>query len=179
MHQYFKFSESQLNRTDKENFNQLANEIGCDEKKFADLMDYLFNGNKREQQMASYVLAHVFNKYPELIYPYENDLIKALSDYKHIALKRVLLKIFQTVEVNEENEGILLEAAFDSLSGNEPIAVKVFAMTVIYQIGKKYPEILHELKICIEDQLPYGSAGFQNRGMKILNAINKKEKRGS
>ena len=62
--------------------------------------------------------------------------------------------------------------AFELLiSRKEPVAVKVFAMTVLYNLSQEIPEIKSELKIVLEDQLPYGSAGFKNRGAKIISKL--------
>ena len=46
-------------------------------------------------------------------------------------------------------------------------------MTVLYNITLKIPELADELKIIIEDQMPYGSAGFKSRGKKILKGLQK------
>jgi hypothetical protein len=46
-------------------------------------------------------------------------------------------------------------------------------MTVLFNIVKKYPELKDELKMSIEDQLPYGSAGFKSRGRRILKSLEK------
>ena len=39
---------------------------------------------------------------------------------------------------------------------------------IIFEMGKKEPDLFHELKILIEDQLPTGSSGFKARGKKYL-----------
>ena len=58
---------------------------------------------------------------------------------------------------------------------NEAIAVKAFSMTVIYNNGKQYPEILDELAISIQNQmnLPSASSGIKAHGRKILLKIQK------
>jgi len=53
----------------------------------------------------------------------------------------------------------------------EPIAIRVFAMTVLANLADTYPEIKGELIAVIEDQMPYGSAGFISRGKKILKKL--------
>jgi hypothetical protein len=49
--------------------------------------------------------------------------------------------------------------------------VKVFGMTVLANLCEKLPELKNELRIIIEDQMPYGSAGFKSRGSKILKKL--------
>ena len=70
--------------------------------------------------------------------------------------------------------GAVADICFKFLnSAKEAIAVKVFAMDVLLNIVGKFPEMKEELKISIKDQLPFGSAGFQNRGTKILKLLDK------
>jgi hypothetical protein len=57
------------------------------------------------------------------------------------------------------------------MNKKEPIAVKVFSMTVLANLSKSSPDIKKELRIAIEDQLPYGSAGFVSRAKKVLKEI--------
>ncbi len=93
-----------------------------------------------------------------------------------MAVKRNTLKILQFVDIPEDLLGITADICFRLLNdGKEPIAVKVFAMTVIFNIVKKYPELNEELKISIEEQMPFASAGFKSRGNKILKALLKME----
>jgi hypothetical protein len=45
-------------------------------------------------------------------------------------------------------------------------------MTVLGNLTMALPELGKELAILIEDELPYGSAGFVSRGRKVLKQIN-------
>ena len=40
-------------------------------------------------------------------------------------------------------------------SPTETVAVKAFALTVLGNLSKQYPEILPEIKLMIEEQLPH------------------------
>lgn len=69
---------------------------------------------------------------------------------------------------------------FDTLnSGREPVAVKVFSMTVLFNIVQVYPELSEELEISIEEQMPFGSGGFKSRGRKVLKDLSKLWSRAS
>jgi hypothetical protein len=46
-------------------------------------------------------------------------------------------------------------------------------MDVIFNIVKKFPELKEELKLAIEEQMPFGSAGYKSHGGKVLKALNK------
>ena len=60
-------------------------------------------------------------------------------------------------------------------SSTEALAVKVFSMTVLSNLAKQYPEIVPEIKIVIEDQLPHQSAGFKSRAKKVLKDLDKRQ----
>ena len=78
----------------------------------------------------------------------------------------------QDVDVPENLIGEVVDICFGLMeSNNTPIAVKVFSMTVLANISIKEPDLKNELALIIEDQMPYGSVGFRNRGAKILNKI--------
>ncbi|GHN02752.1 hypothetical protein WSM22_42410 [Cytophagales bacterium WSM2-2] len=53
----------------------------------------------------------------------------------------------------------------------EPVAVRVFSMTVLGNLAVKVPELRNELIPLIEDQMPYVSAGFVSRGRKVLKQL--------
>ena len=46
-------------------------------------------------------------------------------------------------------------------------------MEILFREAKKEPDLFHEIKILINDQMPLGSPGFKNKGQKILNYIHK------
>ena len=72
------------------------------------------------------------------------------------------------INIPEELWGETIEICFRFLSGNEAVAIKVFSMSVLYNLSLNVPEIITELKVVIEDHLPYGSAGFKSRARKVL-----------
>ena len=78
-------------------------------------------------------------------------------------------------EMYEESyEGIINHFICFSFLQNpkEPIAVRVFSMTVLAQIAKKQPGLKKELTLMIEDQLPYAGPAFRSRARKVLWELN-------
>ncbi len=165
--------EALLEEHSKAQALKIMNYIGDSPKRFAQLMECFFDDEWRLNQVAAYTMNHVVEKNPQLFDPYVKEAIENLKSPKHVAVKRNTLRIFQTHEVPEELQGTLLNLAFDFLaSPKEAIAIKVFSMGIIFEMGKKEPDLFHELKILIEDQLPTGSSGFKARGKKYLKYIN-------
>ncbi len=163
-----------LNEHSKANTLFIANHIGNDKKKFRKLMKIFSGNNLRATQGAAWVLSMCCDRNPELIIPYLNELVLNLKKEIPVAVKRNTVRILQQVDIPEELYGETVDICFNLLNdSNEPIAVKVFSMTVLFNIIQFIPELKNELRICIEDQMPYGSAGFKSRGKKILRSLNK------
>lgn len=154
---------------------KIVSEICQSNNKMGDLMNCFIEGPVQITQRAAWPISFIAEKHPELLNEYYPIFIKLLNTQnKHNSINRNILRAFQYVEVPQKHEGAILDVCFKLLnSSSEPIAVKAFAITVIYNLSKKYPDIIPELKASIEALLPNASAGLKNRGNKILNAIKK------
>ena len=154
----------------------IAEYIGEDANRFDMLMQLFFCGNYQIKQRSAWVVGICCEKHPSLITPYLKKVIQNLRNDVHDAVKRNSVKVLQNVDLPDELLGEAADVCFQLLSSRtEPVAVKVFSMTVLLNIVKKVPELKNELKIIIEDQIPYGSAGFLSRGKKTLKALEKIE----
>jgi len=71
--------------------------------------------------------------------PYVNALIDKLNSSCHVAIKRCIFRLFQRTSFTEEQAGKVVEIGFIHLQDHSySIAVRVFAMTTLYQITKTY-----------------------------------------
>lgn len=159
----------------KENTTLIANYVGADRERFDKLMKLFLYDEYRVIQRAAWVVGDVSRLHPEIVMPYLPEMVENLkkSDLQD-ASKRNTLRFLQEIEVPEEHWGDLAELCFNFLTSiEEAVAIKVFSMTVLLGIVKKVPELKDELRYAIEDQLPYGSAGFKSRGLKTLKALEK------
>ncbi|MEQ8415379.1 MAG: hypothetical protein RIB71_12970 [Imperialibacter sp.] len=156
----------------KRNIERLAQEIGDDEEKFTEVMDIFFSGPYRITHFSAHLLGKCCDLHPHLILPYLGKMIDLLDENVHDSLKRNILRTMQFIDVPEEHWDKTVQYCFELLqSKKEPVAVKVFGMTVLANLCQKLPELKNELRIIIEDQMPYGSAGFRSRGSKILKKL--------
>jgi hypothetical protein len=155
---------------------KIANSIGNSNEKFSELIDIFFNGSYILSQRSSWIISHCADSRPELIKPYLDKMISRLGKPCHDAVIRNTLRIFQTAQIPEKSCGNLADYCFKILSSQEqPVAIRTFAMTVLYRITEKYPELKNELRILIQDQMPYSSPAFTSRGKKILKKLDKPE----
>ena len=103
---------------------------------------------------------------------YLPKLITCLEKPIHGSVRRNSLRMMQTMQIPEEYQSQLIDQLFKFLSDpKEESGVKAFAMIVAYNVVKQYPELGEELKIIIEDQLPYATPSFKSRANKIIKKL--------
>lgn len=156
--------------------DKIVNEILDNPHRMDELIKLFVKGPVQITQRAAWSISVVAEKHPEYLFNYFDLFIELLNTpNKHDSVNRNIIRAFQFMEIPEKYEGEVLDVVFKLLkSSKEPIAVKAFSMTVIYNLSKKYPDIIPELKASIEALLPNGSAGIKNRGNKILKAISRR-----
>ena len=147
--------------------------IGDDKSRVKELMELVLGKDKLMRQRASWVLAQFSDKKRPLISGFEKKIVQNLYlEDLHDAVIRNSLKLFEKGPIDEDLEDDLCNLCFKYLESNEyPVAIKVFSLSILEQITKKYLPLQSELINIIEDQLPYSSAGFQSRGKKILKRL--------
>ena len=92
--------------------------------------------------------------------------------YVHNSVKRNVVRLLQFIDIPKKNQRAVVDICFKFFNDKkEPIAVRVFSMTVLAHLTKDIPELKNELVPIIEDELPYGSAGFISRGRKVLKEL--------
>ena len=153
--------------------NRVVNYVGGDPDHFEDLVSTFLKGPYRVTQRAGWPLSYCVEAHPELIKPHLKRLIQNLETPGiHVSVKRNTIRFLQFIPIPVKLQGTVAAICFDFLSDpKETIAVKVFSMTVLANIAREQPDIRKELKIIIEDQLPFGSAGFVNRANKVLKEL--------
>ncbi len=121
---------------------------------------------------AMWFLEHLGAADHELVRPYLDSIITEFSTFKFDGQKRSALKILQMFDVTEYDYGHVLNICFDLLLSNkEPIAVRSFAMQIVFDIAQVEPEIKPELKEIILHILPEGSKGIQSKARKLLKKL--------
>jgi hypothetical protein len=164
-----------LKEHSKAQTNRVIKYVGDDKIRMRELMQ-LFTGNENiVTQRAAWAMSYIGITHPALIKPYHTQMLKQMNiPGVHDAIKRNVLRIWQEVMPPEDLWGETYDVCFKLLrSMEESIAIKAFAMTVMYNIALKYPELKDELIATIEDMIPYGSPAIANRGKKIVKLLEK------
>lgn len=152
---------------------RIVDYVGNSPTRFKLLVDTFLEGPYRITQRAASPLSICVEQNPELVKQHLARILRVLkkSDTPD-AVKRNVLRLLQFIEIPKSQKGIVSDVCFKFLEEKkEPIAVRVFAMTVLANLCKELPELKNELIPLIEDQMPYGSAGFVSRGKKVLKEL--------
>ena len=157
----------------KAQMTKIVDYVGQNKARFKVLVEVYLAGPYRVTQRAAWPLSYCVERHPGLVNPHLKRLLDFLDEPGiHNAVKRNTLCLLQYIELPKRLHGRVANLCFQYLqSKGEPIAVKAFALTVLQHIVEVQPELGGELKIIIEDQLPYASPAFRSRAMKVLKAI--------
>lgn len=137
-----------------------------------ELMAAFFSKEKLIAQRASWAAGKAYELKPGWFKAYIPALIGCLDKPIHGSVRRNSLRILQTLEVPEACSGKLIDVLFQLLTdAKTESAVKAFGMSVAFNIVQHYPELRQELKIIIEDQLPFATPSFKSRAKKIINKL--------
>jgi hypothetical protein len=147
--------------------------VGSSPTRFNSLVKAFFKGPYRVTQRASWPLSHCVEHHPALIKPHLKKIITHLrTPGHHDSVKRNTIRLLQFIDIPKSLQGSVVDICFEFLSDpKEPIAVKVFSMTVLANITRERPELGNELIIVIEDQLPYSGPAFISRARRVRKQL--------
>jgi len=141
------------------------------------ILERAFNGTKKERMRGCWILHHISDSRPELFYKKEREMIAQLDQMKTDAEARFILRYYSKYQLprQDEREGLLLDFSFNTIvAPSQAAAPRVYAMSIVHRMVKKYLELASELAQSIEIACEYGTSGMKNRGGKILKDLMKK-----
>ena len=154
----------------KANCQKIIDWVGDDISKFNQLFHLFLNDEYRVTQRAAWPLSYCAIAHPEFV---QNNFGKLISNLQksslHDSIKLNTLRLLQHTDIPEKYEGKIMDTCFKYVeSPTEAVAIKAFSLSVLGKLASKYPEIIPEIKIIIEDELPHQTAGFKSRANKLL-----------
>ena len=137
------------------------------------LMKIGFNESDDRNWRALWMVDKIHDKHPELVIPYLPEMTDFVLTTKNASKKRHLLKLISLHSIPEDKTAILLNYCIDVFtSASEPVAVRVHAMQILFNIALKEPDFAGELTDLIEHEIEfYGSAGITSRGRRLLKKL--------
>lgn len=153
--------------------DRIVSWIGSDRRRFSRLMDLFLRGEYRITQRAAWAVGICAERNPALVRPYIGRMLSRMEEPGvHVAVRRNVVRMLQDVDIPAGLLGRVAALCFKYLSaGDSPVAVKCFSMTVLARIAEKEPYLGREIRLVIEQQLPYGSGGFRARAARVLKAL--------
>jgi hypothetical protein len=147
--------------------------VGDNRNRFKALIQVFLEGPYRVTQRASWPISYCVENSPGLITPHLSTLLTFLKrPGLHNAVKRNVIRLFQFVDIPKRMHGRVAEVCFQYLQDKkEPVAIRVFSMSVLAEIALHNPDLKRELRLLIEDHLPYASAAFLSRARKVIKAL--------
>lgn len=161
-----------LQEHSRQNAENVMTAVIQDEDLLSELIALIKSDDVLLAQRAAWPIGLLGTEHYALLKPYVAELITCLDKPLHPAISRNVYRVLQFIEVPEEHEGELFEyCARDLLDPKIPVAIKVFCMTVAYNICKKHSELKPELRLLIEQGLDQATAGYLSRSKKILKHL--------
>lgn len=143
-----------------------------DENVFNQIYSLIFSNNPKVAWRAGWIIDNATENYPELLAPFIPDIVMQLNLTKNSSLKRIFTHMLSRYQIPEEFLVQVINRCFELLSPAEPVAVRVNAMQVLFNVSQFEPGLKQELVTVIESLLEEdGSAGFINRAEKLLRRL--------
>lgn len=143
------------------------------------ILTKVLDDSKPEHWRAAWMVDKIHERHPELVLPYLPAMTNFVITTQNAGKKRHLLKLISLNDIQEENMALLLNFCLEVFTNAaEPVAVRVHAMQILYNIAQKEPDFSGELIELIENEMEYhGSAGLASRGKKLLKKLIKNKSR--
>lgn len=163
-----------LSEHTKANCQLIVEWVGNDPARFDELFNLFLHDEYRVTQRAAWPMSYCAIAHPSLMKKNMGKLIRNLQKPDiHDSIKRNTLRLLQSADIPLKYEGIIMNTCFEYIENpKEAVAIKAFSLTILGRLAKKYPEIISEIKLLIEDQAPVQTAAFTSRAKKVLKEFN-------
>ncbi len=121
-------------------------------------------------QRSAWPVSYCVEDYPILIEKHWGNVIKVLQKpFTHHAVKRNTVRLLQHVTIPKKYQGSVMDICFKFVQDpNETIATKAFSLTVLGNFALIYQEIISEIKLLIEEEIPRQTPAFKSRAKHLL-----------
>jgi hypothetical protein len=139
-------------------------------------MRLFFKGEALIVQRAAWPVGILGVKYPSLFYPYvEKSLQYMVHGKVHDAVIRNILRVLMHIDVPEESQSFLFDLCLKYIeTPATPSAIKAFSIGVLQQICKQHPELANEIRLILEERLPFETPAFKARAKEFLKDMKKR-----
>ena len=161
------------------NIDLVMHLVSTDEILFADLVNWALSNELPLAHRAAWALTACCDQHPWLILPHIKTIAKGFSSHAHSGVTRCLIRALCLIQVPEKYAGTLYNACWIYVENLDvPIAIRVFAMQLMFNITEQEPELKPELVLFFESVIEAdNNSGVTNRGGKLLKTLKMQLKR--
>ncbi|MFT4551189.1 MAG: hypothetical protein ACI9UA_001253 [Pseudoalteromonas tetraodonis] len=151
--------------------------VGKSKRRFNEIVALVTGNEPVIAQRASWVISHCAETTPRVVSAQLPTLIENLhrQETVHDAVRRNTMRAASLLEIPDDIAGLAADLSFEYLSSpTEPVAVKVYAMTILLQLAEREPVLADELRLHLEQPIPGSDkAAFRSRGRHVLAALDR------
>ena len=153
----------------------IVNYVGDDADKMKVLMSFVCGNNKLLVQRATWPLGYIVIEHPHLVLPHLDTLMAGLTKAPHPAYKRNVLKFLREMDnIPEQYHSSIINHCFNIvLQKNDPAAVIAFAIIILGNFYRIYPEIGGEILAAIEPLQHHELPSIKNSSIRLMKHIHK------
>jgi hypothetical protein len=172
---HFNLRAEILKEHSKTQCNKITAWVGDDQQRFDELFNLFLNDEYKVTQRAAWPVSYCVEANPKFIKKRFGELIKNLQKPGlHNAIKRNTVKILRNIDILKKYQGDVMNLCFQFVeSPTEAVAIKAFSLYVLGNLAKSYPDILPEIKLLIEEQLPNQTAAFKSSAKQLKQTFEK------
>ena len=154
-------------------FELLLQELDAQPGQVPAFVNFALNNDHRNGWRALYLVDKLSDNHPEWIAPFVPNMIERLKTENHHGKKRHLLKLISQNEVQNEYTGFLVDYCMGIFTSSaEPVANRVHAMQVMYNISENEPDLKPELLEIIQQEIDFHpTPGIRSRGSKLAKKL--------
>ena len=156
-----------------ENLPYLVKEITKTPQYYRMLIEIALYSSNQKSWRAAYLVDKINDSNPELLDPFLHEMIVQLKTEKSESKRRHFLKLISMKVVPQSQEGSMFDFCVKTFTtAKQPVAVRVHAMQVLFNISENEPELKPEILAIIEHELEnHSSAGILSRGKKLVRKL--------
>lgn len=156
-----------------ENLPLLVRQLELEPENLKLLMDLAFECRHPKSWRAAYIADKINDNHPKLIAPFISEMILRLKTEKNSSKKRHYLKLISQHNFSRKTHSFLVDYCLECFSSaSDPIANRVHAMQVLFNISEKEPDFKPELLSIIEHEMElHPTPGIVSRGKKLVKKL--------
>lgn len=162
-----------LKERGRRNAEAVADHVGRDPQRFAQLMQCVLDDTRLVGQRAAYSAGIVCDAYPHLADPYVERLLDTLDAPVHEAVQRNSIRTLQTCGLPKALHGRITGTMFAVLADPaRSIAQRACAITVAARLVERYPALANEFGLLLEEVLLTDPGpGVRSRAVQTLRKL--------